>query len=314
VLAPAKINLGLRVVGRRADGFHLLESVFLPLDLADDVEVALLPGGQDTIAVEGDVRGVPANASNLALRAAALFREAAVREAAVREVAGLGGVRVRLRKRIPAAAGLGGGSSDAAAVLRVLAQLTPGAVDAMRLAELALRLGADVPFFLDPRPALVSGIGERIEPLAGVPGLALVLALPGTSLSTAAVFRDYDLSRAALTPAGAGPSMVGRLAAWTAAGLAAASTPAELLVNDLEPAATRLAPALAPLKRKLAQCGALVVGLSGSGPTVYGIFEDRRAAQEAAHRLALAAPARAIVASTLPSPAAGSPTAGSAAD
>jgi 4-diphosphocytidyl-2-C-methyl-D-erythritol kinase len=272
--------------------------VFLPLDLGDEVEVALLPGGEDAIVVEGDADGVPADASNLALRAAALFRQAA----------GLaGGIRVRLRKRIPAAAGLGGGSSDAAAVLRGLTRLAPGALVAAQLAELALRLGADVPFFLDARPALVSGIGERIEPLAGVPALALALALPGTALSTAAVFREYDLSRAALTPAGAGSSMPGRLAAWTAAGLAAASAPADLPVNDLEPAATRLAPAIAPLKRALAQRGALVVGLSGSGPAVYGIFEDRRVAQEAAHRLALAAPARAIVASTLPSPAAGRP-------
>jgi 4-diphosphocytidyl-2-C-methyl-D-erythritol kinase len=295
-MAPAKINLGLRVVGTRPDGFHLLESVFLPLDLGDDVEVALLPGGEDTLALEGDAADVPADVSNLALRAAALFRRAACLS---------GGVRVRLRKRIPAAAGLGGGSSDAAAVLRGLARLAPGALAAEELAELALRLGADVPFFLDPRPALVSGIGERIEALPGVPAFALVLALPGTPLSTAAVFREYDLSRAALTPAGAGSSMPGRLAAWAAAGLAAASAPAELPVNDLEPAATRLAPAITALKRALAQCGALVVGLSGSGPTLYGIFEDRRVAQEAAHRLALAAPARAIVASTLPSPTAG---------
>lgn len=278
----------------------MLESVFLPLDLADEIEVALVAGAADALALGADAAGahglgVPADASNLALRAVRAFREAT----------GLAeGVRVSLRKRIPAAAGLGGGSSDAAAVLRALATLAPGAAGPAVLPELALRLGADVPFFLDPRPALVSGIGERIEALPGVPALALVLALPGTPLSTATVFQEYDRSGAALTPAGAGSTMPVRLAAWITAGLAAARAPAELFVNDLEPAATRLAPAIRTLRRALAQRGALIVGLSGSGPTVYGIFEDRRVAQEAAHRLGLAEPARAIVASTLPSPAA----------
>lgn len=288
-------------MGRRPDGFHLLESVFLPLDLADDLEVALVPGAADALALQQDAAGgdgapgVPADASNLALRAVRAYREAT----------GLAeGVRVTLRKRIPAAAGLGGGSSDAAAVLRALVALAPGVAGPAALPDLALRLGADVPFFLEPRPALVSGIGERIEALPGVPSLALVLALPGTRLATAAVFREYDVSGAALTPAGAASTMPDRLAAWITAGLAAARVPAELFVNDLEPAATRLAPAIRTLRRALAQRGALVVGLSGSGPTVYGIFGDRRVAQEAAHRLGLAAPARAIVASTLPSPAA----------
>ena len=156
--APAKINFGLRLVGRRADGYHEIESIFLPLDLADDLRLNLRRDTEPrvTLAVEQAAgtpeAAVPTDDRNLAARAARAFLESARLAAAV---------DIRLAKRIPAAAGLGGGSSDAGAVLRTLAAAFPDALSPDAVARLGLRLGADVPFFLDPRPALVTGVGER---------------------------------------------------------------------------------------------------------------------------------------------------------
>jgi 4-diphosphocytidyl-2-C-methyl-D-erythritol kinase len=280
--APAKINLGLRIRGRRPDGFHLLESLFLPIDLADAVEVAEAPAF--ALAIEGDAPGVPAGAGNLAARAVAAFcRAAGIPDA----------FAVRLRKRVPAAAGLGGGSSDAAAVLRALARLRPGAVGDAELGALALSLGADVPFFLDPRPALVEGIGERILPVRDLPSLPLLLAHPGVPLATADVFHAYDEAADSLTPEGAAPT-IRRLLKLPAAGgtdPTRAGTPElpgvlrELIVNDLEPAAVRLCPAIGGLREEIQATGALAVGMSGSGPTVFGVYADETGARRAARKL-----------------------------
>jgi 4-diphosphocytidyl-2-C-methyl-D-erythritol kinase len=267
VRAPAKVNLGLRIVGRRADGYHELESLFVPLDLADELSVAIAPAGAPSVALrlEGDASGAPPDASNLAARAAELFL--AETGLALR-------VEISLRKHTPVAAGLGGGSSDAAAVLLALAQHAPGALPPERLRALALRLGADVPFFLDPRPSWVRGIGERIEPVAGVPSLALVLAGPGEPLATKEVFRAYDALAAA--PAVPGPAPAVRLDDPAAL--------ARLLHNDLEAPAVRLCPAIRRLRRELEARGARAVGLSGSGPTLFGVFESRATAEAAAAR------------------------------
>ena len=262
--APAKINLGLRIVGTRPDGYHELDSIFLPLDLADELEVETAPAGTTRVAlsVAGDA---PADASNLAARAARGFAEAA----------GLSlEVRITLRKHIPAAAGLGGGSSDAAAVLRALRALHPGTLDASALATLALSLGADVPFFLDPQPSRVGGIGERLEPLRGVPALALVLANPGAPIPTVEAFRAYDaLGRA--PSAGLGPLPDFRDPADLA----------QLTANDLEDPALRICPALGRLRRALQSAGAAAVGLSGSGATLYGVCQDPADARAVAERL-----------------------------
>jgi 4-diphosphocytidyl-2-C-methyl-D-erythritol kinase len=271
LVAPAKVNFGLRVVGRRPDGFHALESLFLPLDLADELDLSLSDAGAAQVQLElgGDADGVPAGAGNLAVRAAQGFLE----------VAGLRRrVALRLAKRIPAAAGLGGGSSDAGAVLRGLASALPGAVPAEGLRALALALGADVPFFLEPTPSFVSGVGERCEPLpGGWPRHTLVLANPGAPLETRRVFQLYD----ALTPQPSAPTLRALLPAARAeppdaGGLAA------LLVNDLEPAALRLCPAIGELREALGRAGALAVGLSGSGATVFGVFRSEEEAQRAA--------------------------------
>jgi 4-diphosphocytidyl-2-C-methyl-D-erythritol kinase len=308
VVAPAKVNLGLRIVGRRDDGYHLLESLFVPIDFADEVELTLVPtppgvgASPVTLALESEVDGVPAGGANLATRAAETFLAAADWGGAPRP-----GVSLVLRKRVPAAAGLGGGSSDAGAVLRGLASLCPGVVAKDRLAGLALGLGADVPFFLDPRPALVRGIGERIEAVPPLPGFALLLVHPGVGLATAEVYRAYD----AIAPAAAGAAS----GALTLPGAASTMPPpfgfagqgaaaiAPLLGNDLEPAAIRLCPPVARLREQLRTRGALGVGLSGSGPTVFGVFEDTGAAHEAAGSLDLAKPAWCRVASPWTGPA-----------
>jgi len=290
--APAKVNLGLRILGRRSDGMHLLESVFLPLDLCDEVEVSLATPGCFRIELEGCGAGVPADDRNLALRAARGFCRRA----------GLGdGAVVRLHKRIPVAAGLGGGSSDAAAVLRGLDALRPGILSAQERFALALELGADVPYFLEPQPALVEGVGERVCPLAGVPSFALLLVYPGTRVPTPAVYERFDQLSASLTPAGAGSTLRALLAlrdtpegmrSSALEGLAAAGSPADraeriagqlaaMLRNDLEAAAVALCPAVAEEREEIEATGALAVGMSGSGPTLFGVYEDSQRAQRA---------------------------------
>ncbi len=287
-LAPAKINFGLRIVGRRDDGYHLLESLFVPLTLADEVSISFertLPGAPEAreVAVELELldapETVPRDETNLVVRATRAWLAAAGTGLGIRSL------RIVLRKRIPAAAGLGGGSSDAAATLRMLSGFFPEGPQGSALAEIALALGADVPFFLDPRPARVSGIGERIEPFEGLPELAVALVNPGISLSTAAVYRVFDgLSEDApsrLTPPDPGPTMRA-LSGPGADPNALARLPG--FSNDLEAAAVRLCPPVARLRDDLREAGALWAGMSGSGATVYGIFETEADAEVAIGR------------------------------
>ena len=289
VVAPAKINYGLRIVGRRPDGYHELDSLFLPLDLADEVRVTSAPGVAGsaatinfTLCFEGDLGpasgDVPADRDNLAVRAARAFVDAAGISCQL---------KVSLLKRIPAAAGLGGGSRDAGAVLRALARIFPEALSPGALEDLALGLGADVPFFLNPRPARVGGIGETIEAYRA-PHLTLLLANPGIPLSTAEVFGAFD----AAFPQGRVADRVGAEHALTAP--ASASTlrppeesarrvglPMQSVVNDLESVAIALCPPIAILRDGLTAAGAVEVGMSGSGPTVFGVFGSREAAEAA---------------------------------
>jgi 4-diphosphocytidyl-2-C-methyl-D-erythritol kinase len=291
--APAKINLGLRILERRTDGYHELESLFAPLDLGDEIEVVVseAPALDVTIEVDGANEGVPADATNLAFRAAIRFAESA----GLRDR-----IRLRVVKRIPTGAGLGGGSSDAGAVLRALHELFPGALDRSVLSELALGLGADVPFFLDPRPSIVRGIGERIEPLKGVPAMAILLANPGIPLATADVYAAFDAVQPALTepaPERTIPPLSGAMRpGWDfveAAGLD--------LENDLEPIAVRLCPPIARLRERVRAAGARAAGMSGSGPTVFGLFDSTSAAEVALAQASFEAPIWARVATTLDS-------------
>lgn len=290
---PAKLNLGLRVLGRRPDGYHRLESLFVPIDLADDVEIEVergrLPGGARDVRIDFELSvdaeepagtapdAVPSDSRNLAVVAAREFLQRAAAKTPNRDGAGVCRVRIRLRKRIPVGAGLGGGSSDAAAVLRALSQLVSEGPSGPELFRVALEVGADVPFFLDPRPALVTGIGEEVTPVEGFPEQPILLANPGLCISTAEVYAAYDAMadpNPASTPRAAPGASASReaLARLYACG------------NDLEAAAVRLCPPLARLRSRLHDLGAARVGMSGSGATMYGIFAsevEARNAQEA---------------------------------
>lgn len=284
--APAKLNLGLRIVGRRANGYHEIESLFAPIELADELSISLGGPAGVQLALAGDAAdGVPADSRNLAWRAAEGFAREARLEA---------GVALALTKCIPSPAGLGGGSSDAGAVLRGLARLVPGRVPPGSLFALALSLGADVPFFLDPRPALVEGIGERILPVTGVPSLSVLLVHPGAGLSTRDVYAAYDAATS-LTPPDVASNLRGLLALREESGAARARWPDDsndrlraLVHNDLEPAATRLCPQVAKLREELSETGANAVGMSGSGPTMYAIFASEAEAATAQRRIARA--------------------------
>lgn len=282
--APGKVNLGLLLGPPRSDGRHELASLLEPLSLAD--EVVLAPAGEgeerDVVSCEG-VEGV-----NLATRALEAYRA----------LTGWDGppVRLAIDKRVPVAAGMGGGSSDAAAALRLaghaagrpLHMLVPTELAA--LAAAAFGLGADVPALLDPGPALVLGAGEDVRPLPALPAHG-VLVLPSRErLSTAEVFARADRSGAAREPA-AFAELATRLARACESG---AMPPAELLRNDLQAPAIELCPAIGPALEEAREAGADHALLSGSGPTVFGLFlgaDGERRARDAARVLAGREPA-----------------------
>ena len=256
VLARAKINLGLEVLGRRADGYHELRSVMWAIELADRVT---LEARGDGIVLECAAPDVPTTAENLAWRAAALVH---------RETGAAAGVHIRIEKRIPVAAGLGGGSADAAAVLAGLECLA-GRRLGPRRKTLAVALGMDVPFFLGLSPALARGRGEELRPVRASADLALVLANPGFPLATRDVYariepEDYSDGR--------------RVDALVTALRREARAVAAAVTNGLERAAARLWPGLAEVKAALVEAGCVVALMSGSGPTVFGIAPSHRAA------------------------------------
>src|SRR3984957_2003894 len=186
--ACAKINLFLRVIGRRGDGYHELDSVFLPLSLADEIRLEIRAADEPSVSVNCNLPELARSKDNLAARAARSFMS---------EFDLVADVSIDLKKNIPVGAGLGGGSSDAATVLCMMAaaaQLTDDDA-AGRKRRITLTLGSDVPFFLDPQSSRVTGIGERIVAIEGVPSMPIVIAVPPFEVSTAAIFR-------ALAPAG----------------------------------------------------------------------------------------------------------------
>lgn len=267
VTAPAKVNLSLRVLGRRSDGYHQLDSLFLPLSFSDQLTIRARSASTVSVRCNCPQRPELAGEDNLAARAARLLLQHAGVNAEV---------EIEIDKRIWQAAGLGGGSSDAAAVLLALnAALAERAVSPVELARVALELGADVPYFLDPGPRRARGIGEQLTRVAGLPALALVLANPGICLPTADVFCALGLTPGTeLHPAPQPEHVDGSLA-----------TVAALMINDLEPAAIRLCPRIARLKEGLLAAGAIAACMSGSGATVFGLCENESHAQRVAAQL-----------------------------
>jgi 4-diphosphocytidyl-2-C-methyl-D-erythritol kinase len=267
-LARAKVNLDLLVTGRRADGYHELDSLVAFADIGD--ELILEPSPELTLELIGPfAAGLGTGEDNLVLRAA-------------QELAAAAGVRrpsarLRLDKRLPVAAGLGGGSADAAAALRGLRRLWGLPLDDGALAEIGLGLGADVPVCLPSRPARMRGVGERIEPAPGLAVLHLLLVNPQRPLATAAVFRELPATgmgpRSAEPPAG--PDLE-----WLARSR-----------NDLELPARSLLPVIGEVLTALADVpGCRLARMSGSGATCFGLFGQPAEAKAAAASIARAHP------------------------
>jgi 4-diphosphocytidyl-2-C-methyl-D-erythritol kinase len=257
---PAKINLFLRITGRRPDGYHELDSLFLPVSLFDRIVIETAPAPTSSVSIRCNWADMPLDSRNLAIAAAQLFLSEAGVSARV---------EIDLHKEIPAGAGLGGGSSDAGAVLRAMASLYR--FDPAALVRLALKIGADVPFFLDPRPARVGGVGERITYLKGAVRLDLVIGVPPVTVPTAEIYRYLERRHWS----GPGPSRL-------PSPLDAAATGPDLLVNDLEAVALARYPQIGEIKRLFEQLGAAGIAMSGSGGAVFALFSDAEKASQAA--------------------------------
>ena len=273
VRAPAKVNLRLRIVGKRSDGYHLIDSLMVPINLCDELCVTVhLPPPTAiarTISVRTDSAQLPADTDNLAYRAAEVFMAAAKSD----EFA----VDIEIRKRIPIGSGLGGGSSDAAAVLLMLNRALGSPLESDRLAAVGASIGADVPFFLYGRPARVTGIGERVVPTELGPPLNLVVCSDGYTLSTGLVYSYVTEAAHSLTsapPVSNIPDFVEGRKPFT-----------DLLVNDLEEAAAQIHPGVLSLKARIMAEGAQAALMSGSGSAVFGVWADLKSAVAAAARL-----------------------------
>jgi 4-diphosphocytidyl-2-C-methyl-D-erythritol kinase len=281
-LAPAKLNLTLAVIGRRDDGYHSLHSVFVPLTLADRLSLAPVGGHQDTLHVSGLDAGPPAD--NLVFRAIAAAR-AAVGGGHPGGPGPAPALAARLEKRIPVAAGLAGGSSDAAAALDGALEAWGAEIDETTHHAVASRLGSDVPFFLAGGPALVEGRGETVAPLHGLHGTpGVLLVTPVIAVSTPDVFAAFDAIRH--QGDGAVRLSSAHLAEELRAGLGASDLIARAGVlasaNDLLPATALVVPALVPFKRALTRILGRPIGLSGSGPTLWALYPSEAEAAAAA--------------------------------
>jgi 4-diphosphocytidyl-2-C-methyl-D-erythritol kinase len=258
--AHAKINLCLYITGIRGDGYHLIDSIFMPVGIYDIIKISKSTGGIDLLC-DGDIPNGP---QNTAYKAAALLMECA----------GFAGVAIDIKKNIPHMAGLGGGSSDAAAVLIGINELYDLGISRDELLEIAIKIGADVPFFLGEGAAKVTGIGERIIPLNIKAKLNLVIVKPKQSLSTPEVFHVYDkLGKQDIKNSN---ELISALKACDIASIAANAG------NDLQEAAQSLCPQIRDEISALNKYGAKAALMTGSGSCVFGIYDTREAAKEAA--------------------------------
>ncbi len=271
VRTHAKVNLFLRVVGRRPDGYHEIESVFHGISLADDLHVR--PSEGDDVEVEmhienGSTVHAPEREENLAYLAARALTEKGVRAS---------GVRIDIVKRIPIAAGLGGGSGNAAGVLTALNELWTAGLGDDDLNELGASVGSDVPYCLMGGTMLVTGRGDNLTPLPSPRDLHFVLGISDDPLFTRDVYERWDDLGIS--------SDAGSASMTLALGGGEPGEVAQLLHNDLEPAAFSLRPELEELKKVISTAGALGAGLTGSGPTLFGIAQDEEHARDIASKI-----------------------------
>ena len=257
---PSKINLLLRVKGKLANGYHEIETIFLPLhDIFDKISIDFdhKPG----ICITSDSESIPLDTNNLCHKAAAAFAE---------KINISPSWKIDIEKNIPIAAGMGGGSSDAAAVLLLLQKKYNDPLNRSQLIELALQLGADVPYFLDPVPALGTGVGEKLKPLPLASGLYVVILAPLFPVTAAWAYKNY-------LPSKPKPNLNELLECmktgeWQKLG--------ELMYNDLAPALYKKFPALEIFKQDLLEAGAFNAEITGSGPTLYAITDDETKAKK----------------------------------
>jgi 4-diphosphocytidyl-2-C-methyl-D-erythritol kinase len=263
ILSPAKINLFLQIVGKRPDGYHDLFSLMCCVGLYDTVS---MDAGVEETAVSCDHPHVPEDKTNLAFGAADLFYKKLKKNE---------GVKISIQKQIPVAAGLGGGSSNAAAVFLGLNRYYGYPFSMDELMSMGLSIGADVPFFIFRRPATASGIGEKLEVYPGLKKLKILLIFPGFSVSTATVYKNLNL-RLTKCKKKLKSSLLGRRS----------FDPGCHLCNDLEAVVASKYPVINTVKTALLDHGALGALMSGSGPTVFGLFSDSDKASKANHALA----------------------------
>ena len=281
-LAPAKVNLALHVTRRREDGYHDLESLVVFADVADELQA--VPAPADSLTIGGPfARGLGAGETNLVSRAVAAFRTRWPDAVPT-------GLAMHLTKNLPVAAGIGGGSADAAAALRLLAGLSHDPIAVGDLADMAAGLGADVPACLISAPLVARGVGEVLSPMAQFPVLHIVLVNPMVPLATADVFRrlrahdNYPL-----------PELPSPLTRPAQLGLWLAETR-----NDLEPPAIKLVPVIGDVIAQLAQTqGCMLARMSGSGATVFGLFGSSGQAHQAAQVMRAASPDHWVAAAPL---------------
>jgi 4-diphosphocytidyl-2-C-methyl-D-erythritol kinase len=252
VRALAKINLDLRVLGKRPDGFHELRTVFQTISLGDTLEIAYTPGRKTAITLADDLR----IADNLVVRAARLVMEG---------MRATGRIEMRLTKRIPIGAGLGGGSSDAAAVLLALPALVGGPMSLAKLSAIGEQLGSDVPFFLLGGTAVGIGRGSELFPLPDTPEQRGILVAPGIHVNTAQAYRD--LSPRLTTELQQNKIVSFQSVTWDTSSLASVR-------NDFETVVFEQHRKLATLKKRLVRAGATVALMTGSGSALFGLFGD----------------------------------------
>lgn len=259
--APAKVNFRLDVLRRRPDGYHDLRMLMQRIDLCDELEISLLetPG----ITVSCDNSDLPVDEGNIVWRAAA---------AMLGRTPGRMGISIRLTKKIPIAAGLGGGSSDAATTLTGLNSMLGLNLDEAELMKIGLELGADVPFFIFGKPAIATGIGEKLTALEVMTPLWLLLVNPGIHVSTAWVYRNLGLT-------------TDKVADKIPVLYKSADDLCAILANDLEEVTQKKFPVILEIKEQLMAAGALGALMSGSGPTVFALFNEESSARTAADRI-----------------------------
>jgi len=262
LLSPAKVNVFLKITGQRIDGYHELLTVFVPVSLYDKLIISKSEKGLE-VYYRG--RETPNNQNNLVSRAAISFFE----KTGIKK-----GIKITLIKNIPISSGLGGGSSNAATTLKGLNQLWPNALSKEDLEKLALSLGADVPFFLLQKPAMARGIGEILQPIENFPSLWYVIVSPNLMISTAWTYERFKLNLTNNRNQNKMSSFKKNIF----------NIP-ELLFNDLERVTLVKYPFLSSIKESLLQVGALGALMTGSGPSIFGLFDSAKKAQKAGNIL-----------------------------